>query len=54
MVSWWGRYAYFNNEKLKLVALKLLILHLVHHDHLDQYLGKTVLVLTHIHVEGAT
>ena len=54
MVSWWVRYSYFNNEKSKLVTLKLLMLDLVHQDHSDQDIAQNVFAITFIHVEGAT
>ena len=52
MVSWCGRDSYFNNEIFNLVTLKLLMLYLVHHDHLYQELDQNVLYITNIQVEG--
>ena len=51
MVSWWGRYSYFNHEKFKLVILNLLMLHMVYQDLLNQELGQNLLDRTHIEVE---
>ena len=48
MVSWWVTDSYFNNEKFKLVILKLLLLHIVHQDHLDQEEGPNILYITNI------
>ena len=36
-------------NKLKLVILKLLLLHMIHRDHLYQEQGTYILGITHIH-----
>ena len=41
-------------NKFKLVTLKLLMLNLVHQDHLDEGMGQNVFDITHIQVEGET
>ena len=53
MVSWWERDSYFNNEKIKQGMLYLLMLYIVHQDHLDHDLGKKIMDITHIHVKEA-
>ena len=36
MVSWWETDSYFNNDIFKLAIFKLLLLHMIHQDNLDQ------------------
>ena len=43
----------FHIQKSILVVFYLLMMHMVHQDNLDQYMGQKLLNITHIQVEGA-